>query len=336
MNILLIGMGFYQYEKEMVKTLEEMGHSVKLVYDAPKAAVSHSTIINKRIRNLLIERHQDKIAKELSTRNVDRVIVIVGRYLTENFLDRIKRDHPHAKLSLYLWDDIGRIENYYETSAFYDSIYSFDPEDCRRYGLQFLPLFYIDGYKYKKSCHKQPLIVSAFFMHSDRMQIARNLLKDNNIPAKIIVVAGLRRWIIWNANKAEKREDLEKGIRVRMNSIPVEEAADLVNGATAVLDIQHPTQRGLTMRTFETLASQTKLITTNNTIRYYDFYNADNIEIIEREKPELPEGFIGKPYKPVPQNIVDKYSLKQWMSTLLGGELKTYLNEMNPYGIKGE
>ena len=41
----------------------------------------------------------------------------------------------------------------------------------------------------------------------------------------------------------------------------------------AVLDIEHPKQVGLTMRTFEVLASGRKLITTNRSIINHEFYD---------------------------------------------------------------
>ena len=131
----------------------------------------------------------------------------------------------------------------------------------------------------------------------------------------------------------QKKKDLETGIHVRRKSMGTGETADAMTGHTAVLDIQHPTQRGLTMRTFEALAAQTKLITTNSAIQYYDFYDPENIAIIDRESPVLPDGFLDTPYAPVPKGVTDKYSINNWIRTLFGELHEQYLISDNPYGI---
>lgn len=55
----------------------------------------------------------------------------------------------------------------------------------------------------------------------------------------------------------------------------------------AQIEIQHPSQKGLTTRAFESLGTKTKLITTNPAIRQYDFYNSNNILIIDRNNPVI-------------------------------------------------
>lgn len=55
----------------------------------------------------------------------------------------------------------------------------------------------------------------------------------------------------------------------------------------AQIEIQHPSKKGLTTRAFESLGTKTKLITTNPAIRQYDFYNSNNILIIDRNNPVI-------------------------------------------------
>ena len=58
-----------------------------------------------------------------------------------------------------------------------------------------------------------------------------------------------------------------------------EEIISLISKSKAILDINHPSQVGLTMRTFETLGANKKLITTNENIKIYDFFDKENIDV---------------------------------------------------------
>ena len=92
-----------------------------------------------------------------------------------------------------------------------------------------------------------------------------------------------------------------------------EEIARIINSSRAVLDIQHPRQTGLTMRTIEMIGMRKKIITTNKSIVKYDFYNPNNIMVIDRNNPMIDSSFFDKPYFELPKEIYDKYSIKKWI-----------------------
>jgi len=98
------------------------------------------------------------------------------------------------------------------------------------------------------------------------------------------------------------------------------EIADYFLNATAIIDIQHPKQHGLTMRTIEILPLQRKLITTNSEIKRYDFYHNENIMVIDRDDPILDEQFLLTPFKEIDPKIVHQYSVNGWVTKLLAAE----------------
>ena len=67
------------------------------------------------------------------------------------------------------------------------------------------------------------------------------------------------------------------------------------------------------MRTFEALGARRKLITTNLDIEHYDFYNPNNILVIDRMNVNVPVDFISSQYVDIDQNIYDSYSLSSWL-----------------------
>ena len=49
----------------------------------------------------------------------------------------------------------------------------------------------------------------------------------------------------------------------------------------------------------------------------YDFYNENNILIIDRENPVIDQNFIDLPYELLPNEIYEKYSLSSWIIEVL-------------------
>ncbi len=60
-----------------------------------------------------------------------------------------------------------------------------------------------------------------------------------------------------------------------------------------------------------------KLITTNTEVKKYDFYNSNNIWVINRENPEIPKSFLETPYESLPNEIYSKYSIGEWVKKIL-------------------
>ncbi len=96
-----------------------------------------------------------------------------------------------------------------------------------------------------------------------------------------------------------------------------EEIASIVENSKIVLDIQHPKQTGLTMRTIEMVGMNKKLITTNTSIKNYDFYNPRNISVIDRKNVVIDSEFLNTSYEPLPEEMYHKYSLQNWIFEVL-------------------
>jgi hypothetical protein len=87
----------------------------------------------------------------------------------------------------------------------------------------------------------------------------------------------------------------------------------MIAQSRAILDIQHPGQTGLTMRTIEMLGARKKLITTNPLVRGYEFFRPENILVIDRGDPVIDPGFLGVPYVELPEDLYERYSLDGWI-----------------------
>ena len=64
--------------------------------------------------------------------------------------------------------------------------------------------------------------------------------------------------------------------------IPYDKNINIIKNSKCVLDLNIADQMGFTLRSIESVGSETKIITTNTLIKKYDFYDKKNIYCIEK------------------------------------------------------
>ena len=105
--------------------------------------------------------------------------------------------------------------------------------------------------------------------------------------------------------------------QARIRSLSHKEILNLFATTNTIIDFPSSFQTGLTIRTFETLGSGNKLITTNKNIANEPFYNPEFINIIDINNFNLNVDFI----KNIPTSSIDEvikdYSLINYINKLL-------------------
>ena len=119
--------------------------------------------------------------------------------------------------------------------------------------------------------------------------------------------------IAWDLTAKNKNE---KNITWFTDVLPRKETIRIMNDSKVLLDIAQPKQEGLSFRIFETLVLEKKIITTNPSVSTYDFYNPNNIFIWQNENTIPAKEFFTTPYSPVPDDVVKKYSLENWIQRI--------------------
>ena len=104
--------------------------------------------------------------------------------------------------------------------------------------------------------------------------------------------------------------------KINWTPLNQQEVFDKLSETQIVIDINHPNQSGLTMRTIEALVLKKKLITTNTNIKYEGFYSQENFLIVDRTKPVIPIEFLNTPYQEIDSNIINSYSLESWLKKI--------------------
>lgn len=318
---LFIGIGFYDYDQAIINEFNSLGYDVDYFSEFP-AGIPYRYYLrrnNKDKIKLYNERRSMYIANS-SKSDYDLIFVIKGECLSQGAIDKIKSKNPNSKWVLYLWDSIVRIPQSKITAKNFDNVYSFDRADClENKEFIFNPLFFRREYD-RKLYGEMEVKYDLYFLgwyHSDRLKLVKkivNFCKKEALHYKVILYTGYMNYLlhklIGKELKGNKEYLIFKSISAKMN-------LDLIMKSKATLDIAHPQQTGLTMRTIELLGAQKKIITTNSDIVNYDFYDPQNILVIDRENPNFDTDFFKTDFNPTPDSILHKYSISEWLKRML-------------------
>ena len=320
-KVLFIGIGFYDYEESIIQEFKKLDYEIDYFCEVPPNNLVyrfHSRTKNEKKLQEINRSHAVGIANHCGT-DYDLVFVIKCENMVTDALESIKNKNPKAKFVIYLWDSIQRIANVESKFTFFDKIYSFDRFDCLSNDLlSFNPLFFRSEYVYKGSVEKiRWNIYHLGWCHSDRLMLIKKLVEfcnKNDVNYKMILFTGWFSYFVQSLFGGELKGNKEYLI---FNTLSAQKNYQNICRSQATLDIAHPLQTGLTMRTIELLGMKKKIITTNKDVVNYDFYRPNNILVIDRENPILDKDFFESEFQEVPEEIVSKYSISNWLSRMI-------------------
>lgn len=321
--VLFFSPAFFGYENKIKDKMENLGAHVDM-FDERSVSKSHQKAllkINPSIYHKRTEKYYFDIFEKVKQNHYDFILFVKCDMPTDNVLKAYKDTFKKAKMCLHMWDSIKNIPNVESKFKYFDYISSFDRQDSLNYpSIEFRPLFYCD--EYCKECGNSFKYDICFIgtIHSDRYKIIREICdKAQKLNMTVYTYPFLQSKFIYYFYKLTKKEFRKTKISdFRFDKISAEEISNIVNQSKAVIDIQHPKQTGLTMRTIEMIGMNKKLITTNEDIINYDFYDSNNIQIIDRNNPNLNKEIFVSDYKKLDNEIYNKYSLKQWVLDVVG------------------
>ncbi len=331
-KILFLSVSFFNYEKAITKRLSELGAEVDFYDERPSNSNLSKGIIrfNKRFYHLKIKEYYNRILDEISGKKYDFFLLIKGEATPAFFLDKIKVSNPEMEMIYYNFDPLKEYPELISHLAYFDKKFTFEYNDSVKYNLNFRPLFYLDEYENPDN-QIQPSQYDLVFIgsaHTDRYVVGekvRTVADGLNLKSYFYYYAmgriafRLKKMI----DKNLKQFDISK---VSFNKLNHQQIIDFYKKTKAVLDINKPFQNGLTIRTFEVLASGRKLITTNSDIRNYPFYNSDNVLVIDRENIRLDKEFFETDFKEIDADILYKMSLDSFIDCLFGNAQDDYWN----------
>lgn len=315
-KVLLLYARFFNYDTLVKNKLTELGAVVDL-YDARANIGKIQKAIKKIYRGYYfhkMKQYHEGILRNNTHKEYD--FVFSNAYLPAEAIENYRKAYPKAKFVLYLDDSVENLKGVDKTFNLYDRVITFDRLDAKDYAIEFRPLFFDDTYTDPKKVGKQYDLCFIGTIHSDRLKVIEKIEdicqeKGLTFYKFCYLPSGFMYYYYWLTKKEFRKKPQSY---FSYTSLPAKEVAKALSNSSIILDIQHPKQTGLTMRTIETLGSKKKLITTNVDIKEYDFYNERDICLIDREDPQIEDVFLKTEYEEINQSLYQKYSLNGWIS----------------------
>ncbi|MGG7619619.1 lipopolysaccharide biosynthesis protein [Bacillus coreaensis] len=323
-KILFLCPLFFNYHKKLMAAMERMGADVDFFDERPSNTVFSKALlrINRNLVTGQIQKHYQGISSRIKGKAYDHIFICQAEATPIHFLKEVKERNPEARMVLMLWDSVANKVNTLEKLDLFDEVFSFDHHDCDKFGLTFRPLFF--DVEYEEIANDQhTLVYDLFFVgtvHSDRYKIlkeVKNQFERNHL--KVFYYMYLPSKLMYYQRKYLTNDfDGSNMSEFSFVGLPSDQLTAKLKQSKAVVDIQHPKQSGLTMRTIEMLGANKKMITTNKEIQKYDFYHPNNICVVDRNHVEVPTEFMIAPYVPVEEKIKERYSIEYFIKDLLG------------------
>lgn len=321
-SILLFSPSFFGYDESITQTLLSLGAQVDCFDERPDNTFFSKALIrlNSNLLFYHIEYYYNRIYDIIKNKTYDYVFVVNIEAMPDFFLKKIKNIYSNAQFILYMWDSIFNKQNTVNYLHFFDKVFSFDKIDCERLKVNFLPLFYLDDYSQINSIQQKYDYDLLFVgtVHSDRYQLIKNI--EYNIEqqgGKSFIYFFFPSKILYYKMKLQNNFLRATSVKdFYFKSLSKESLVNLYASSRIIIDIQHPKQTGLTIRCIETVGAKRKLITTNQYIKEYDFYSEQNILVIDRSNPVIPQDFLNLPYSEISDDIYKKYSIQNWINII--------------------
>jgi len=314
MHITLISLDNWGLNKHIATDLEKQGHTVRHIdfntfkYKYPSVFHKVYNVVLKTFfkTNLKHQHYGKEIIKQLKKNDQiqDVILTIKGDFITPESILEFKN---YTKKSIgFFNDNTYRCPKIKRVLHCFDEVFSFEKEDCENFNLKFAPNWI---YNSENVANNNQFEYDVFNISS----IDKRLPILKRIAAKLASQQSKFKFIVYD----KKQKDNDENITYIKSHMPLSEVNDYINRSKVLLDINRLGQIGLTFRIFESLGLEKKLITTNADIKNYDFYNPNNILIIDEKNPVIPAAFFENEYEKIPDSILQKYTLKGWTNTVI-------------------
>ena len=220
-----------------------------------------------------------------------KYVILGENYYNPDAARYIKQFNPKCKVILFYWNKIVN-EDYKKLldEPNLDAIYTFEEDDAEEYNIKLNTTFY-----------------------TKRLQLPENKIENDVV---FLGRAKDRMNEILDLEKTLKKNKVKTDFHIvtsEKDYVDYKDYLVMVSKAKCILDFNAYNQRGLALRTMESLFHKKKLITTNKHIKDHPFYNKNNIFIIGEDNIKDIKKFINSPYEEIDQEIIDYYDFDNWI-----------------------
>lgn len=255
------------------------------------------TFFGKNLKKTFVK---DRLRASITALDVQDIVFIIRPDMLDDELLTFIKDRT-KKFIAYYYDSTSRFPRKAEIIPFFDTVYSYDREDVENFGLQFLT-----NYIFEESNEKDYKYQFFNISTNDyRFPFLENLaayLKKQSWSYNILVYNG--------------SDMASENVEIITEQQSIKQVSELIKECKIIVEIQRTEQVGLSFRIFEACGHRKKLITTNKDIVNYDFYNPQNILVVDEDNISIPEDFVASPYVDIDDSILTKYRIENWVKPI--------------------
>lgn len=314
----------YGLDQCIEKSLRHAGYDViNLCYDDrdsyfPNLGCRLLSLYHKKVtkdgeykKQLKYSRYLPDIRRKLAAlggRKADYALCIRANIYPKSLI-RLIREHTHFCVN-YQWDGIGRFPDIIEYLPYFDRCLVFDKQDAVAYPqhkLEATTNFYFDF-----PIQNTDVSDGLYFLggYDDNRAAETKRFIDECRRLKL----PLDFHIYCKDDRAEKLFG-NGGIRYlnRQTTLSFEQNLQKTAACQAVADFVQADHTGLSFRIFDALRFDKKTVTTNQTVKEYDFYRPENIFVWDGRNLDGLQTFLQTPYRPLPPETKQYYAFGKWI-----------------------
>lgn len=216
----------------------------------------------------------------LKTQCYDFILIKSPYVWPLSFFEELSTIFKNTPIVNYNWSSV-RMKNILPYREFFTKIYSFDGADCKHYGFEYYPLFFLHEFSNNNHNIKKQYDISFIGTGYSAGRLSfMNQLVDIIHDEKLLAYL-----YFYTPGKVQSLKlkifNSKISNHCYWQQLSINEVINIGKKSIAVIDHPMSIQTGLTIRTFETLAAGNHLFTTNSAIVNEPFYDAKMITVID-------------------------------------------------------
>ena len=321
MKICVISFDFWGYDAHIVETLKEKGieaNHIKIGAVSYENFGERLTNFFSKVflgKNLKYQKRQRFVIEQLDKLgHQDQILVLNADTFDHSTLEYMKKSTN--RFITFLYDNLDRFP-VQDKLHFFDKIYSFDDKDIEKHEFERLTNY---NYLPFLSQEKQNPSEDALYITSydkkriKQLEILSRKFEELRLKFDLYVI-GKKSWKNQLMKPFSKNKIVFTRKRINHENLP-----EFYKRTKVILDLMRENQYGLSFRVFEAMALEKKIITDNEKIKNYDFYNPNNILVLNKDFSNITKEFFETPYQSLPEGIYKKYTLEKWVERVFNLE----------------
>ena len=267
-RVAVVGPSFFSYMQAVVDEFDRRGMP-GLWFDERHSNSALTKVVYRlgfgRFRPGPRRRHLSTILQGIRDHGATDVLLISVEVVDTEFVAALRREG--IRVHLYLWDSVANKVGADKLVKLIGNKATFDPIDSETYGMPYIPLFAeatFDEATLKPSGPYDYDIGFCGTVHSSRSAVFAQLVRARwarRLRLKLMLYYQSRAILYIRGLADPNLWPLIPKISTAM--FPKSQVAEMIGKTRFILDIPHPGQSGMTMRTFEVLLAGSRLLTFN-------------------------------------------------------------------------